>query len=352
MTQKKLILHIGQTKTGTTSIQSFLNSNQSNLELSGIYYANRPHASISHRYLFHLICASVKDLEGSEFNQRHLDILTKMFKDSSLKTLDQFWEYFKAGLFVESCHTSIISEELLWELGKFEPSYRVEMINLLSKHLKEVVNLENVTIISAVRHHAEWIESWHNQMIKDQGNQVPVKLFLSNEISHYSLNYRKNLDDWKSAFPEATFKVIDFKKVLVSERPIGVNFLESIDLTRALKLETLINFTYPKNLQESIHPLLHAYIVRHKPSIINLIDYKIKVKKASDLTASFAKLLNIDHSYTTMKPELIKTCEEINAGDNLESFGLKELKTNIGKKKQAPRILPKELREHLNKIFF
>ena len=55
MKQHQVILHIGQTKTGTTSIQDFLHTNQANLEGSDIYYTQRPEKYTSHRYLFHLI---------------------------------------------------------------------------------------------------------------------------------------------------------------------------------------------------------------------------------------------------------------------------------------------------------
>ena len=58
-----LLLHIGQTKTGTTSIQSLFHENQDFLLKNGINYMARPRTAKSHRYLYHLLyieCYSTK----------------------------------------------------------------------------------------------------------------------------------------------------------------------------------------------------------------------------------------------------------------------------------------------------
>ena len=115
--QKQIVLHIGQTKTGTTSIQDFLDKNQENLEQSKIYYAQRPGRSPSHRYLFHLLCASIAKLEGTDFHHHHTSILKKLFEDYNFTSLEQYWGFFVNSLFRNDCNISILSEELLWELG-------------------------------------------------------------------------------------------------------------------------------------------------------------------------------------------------------------------------------------------
>ena len=189
------------------------------METSNIHYAKRPSMSTSHRYLFHLINASVPDLAETTFGQKHF------FK------LQNYWDYFERSLFKKGCNVSIVSEELLWELGKFRAESRSSMINILASHLHKVVKPEQVTIIVALRHHTEWLESWHNHMVKVEGNQLKISPFLEKEILLDSLNYSKYLDDWLNAFPSAVFKVVDFKQSLVNSRPIGINFLDIANLS-------------------------------------------------------------------------------------------------------------------------
>ena len=351
MSQKKIVLHIGQTKTGTTSIQSFFHANQRALQKSNISYAQRPDQSTSHRYLFHLINASIPKIYNSEFGQRHFLKLKESFIHRKETQTDEYWEFFRESLFQDSCNISILSEELLWELGKFEHSSKQEMINILKTQLYQIVQPEDITIIAAVRHHAEWLESWHNQMVKDQGNQLKIRPFLEREISHGSFRYAQNLRDWLNIFPRARFRIIDFKTSLVSEKPIGLMFLKEAQLLEALSLESMLNIIYPERQQESIHPLLHAYIVRHKPIIKNLSRYKIAIRKANYFIEAMTKVLDLDHSYTMVTPSVYKICSEMYTKDDLSNFGLTELKCGIKKKRQIPKEIPEDMVIYLNSIF-
>lgn len=351
--QKQIVLHIGQTKTGTTSIQDFLDKNQENLEQSNIYYARRPGQSPSHRYLFHLLCASISKLEGSDFHCHHMTILKKLFEDYNFTSIEQYWGYFSDGLFRDECNISILSEELLWELGKFkvEREFKLEAIKALADTLHKSVNPQDITIIVALRHHAEWLESWHNQMVKDQGNQTNIKPFFQRELKWGSFNYAKNLNDWLKIFPKANFKVLDFKRSLVNPRPIGINFLREAGLLNCIKLESVVNFIYPAPLQESIHPILHAYIIRNKPTFDSLHAYKQKLKKANKMVGLLVQLNNLERSYTLINPLIMKSCSDLYTNDPLETFGIQELKSNLAKKIQVPKILPKAITDPLGEVF-
>ena len=351
--QRQIVLHIGQTKTGTTSIQDFLDKNQKNLEKSKIYYAKRPGRSPSHRYLFHLLCASVSELEGSDFHCHHTTILKKIFKEFNFTRLEQYWEYFADSLFKDKCNITILSEELLWELGKFkaEREFKLELIKTLADALHQFVNPQEITIVVALRHHAEWLESWHNQMVKDQGNQTNIKPFFQRELEWGSFNYAKNLSDWLQIFPKANFKVLDFKKSLVTPRPIGITFLQEAGLLNCLTLDSFVNFIYPAPLQESIHPLLHAFIIRNKPSFDSLHDYKKKLKTANKVVGLLVQLNNLDRSYTLINSSILKICSDIHASDPLETFGIQELKSSLGTKVQVPKTLPKSITAALGDVF-
>lgn len=349
--KKQIILHIGQTKTATTSIQNFLHTNQQQLELSNINYAKRPGRCISHRYLFHLICASIPKLQGSAFCNKHLTILAKLFRDYQFKTIEEYWQYFNDSLYKDNCGISLLSEELLWEIGKFEREFKCEMIKVLANKIDQIIKPEDITILVALRHHAEWIESWHNQMVKDQGNQIKIKPFLESELKLGSLDYAKNLNDWRDIFPKATIKVIDFKASLVTPRPIGIRFLEEANLIDSLNINSIINLVHPQPLQESIHPFLHAYIIRSRPVIKSLNEYKIKIKKANQVITCLVKLMDIDRSYTLIRPSLLEICKESYANERLKDFGVNDLKESINKKSIVPKVLPKEVIDKLALIF-
>ena len=351
MNQNRLVLHIGQTKTATTSIQNFLHTNQQQLELSNINYAKRPGRCISHRYLFHLICASIPKLQGSDFCNRHLTILTKLFGDYQFKNVEEHWQYFRDSLYKDNCNISLLSEELLWEIGKFEQGFKREMIKVLAKNIYQAIKPEDVTILVALRHHAEWLESWHNQMVKDQGNQIKIKPFLESEIKLGSFDYAKNLNDWRDIFPKATIKVIDFKTSLVTSRPIGIRFLEEANLVHSLNIKSIINLVHPQPLQESIHPFLHAYIIRSQPVIKSMDEYKIKIKKANQVITCLVKLMDIDRPYTLIRPSILEICKSAYTNDRLEDFGINKLKESINKKSIVPKVLPKEIVDKLALIF-
>ncbi len=352
MTENKLILHIGQTKTGTTSIQSFLHANQNQLELSGIYYAQRPNSWTSHRYLFHLINSSVDNVAGANFRERHALRLRESWKNyTEIKTIDDYWDFFKKNLVNDSCNISIVSEELLWELGKFEHLAKKNMIQLLANHLHQIFKPKNITIVAALRHHSEWLESWHNQMVKDQGNQMNILPFFEQEQAYGSLDYSNNLNDWLHIFPEANLKVVDFKKSLISSRPIGIMFLEMLGLLDKIERKSFKLMTYPERMQEAIHPMLQAYIIRKKPNIDNIKQYKQKIRIANKMTQPILMYNGIDHPYTVLNKNILEKCEEIIKLDNIEHLNLPLLSSNIKNKKTIPRLLPHQIVESFDKVF-
>jgi len=352
MTKNKLILHIGQTKTGTTSIQSFLHANQKQLELSGIYYAQRPNFSTSHRYLFHLINSSIDSLTQANIKEKHVLRLRKSWKESSeLKTTSDYWKFFKEGLVNDSCNVSIVSEELLWEVGKFEHEAKHNMIQLLANHLHQIFKPKNITIVAALRHHSEWLESWHNQMVKDQGNQMNILPFFEKEKAYGSLNYSKNLNDWLEIFPEAKFKFVDFKQSLVSNRPIGIMFLETLGLLDKINKESFKSMIYPDRLQEAIHPILQAYIIRKKPNIDEIDKYKHKIRIANKMTQPILMLNEIDFSYTVLNKNILENCEQISKHDNLRHLNMPSLHSDIRKKRAIPRVLPQQIVKTFDNIF-
>ena len=351
MIRKRVVIHIGQTKTGTTSIQNFLHCNQKQLECSGIHYCDRPCRSTSHRYLFHLMNASVAQPNQAKPRQRHLDRLQEIFGDDCVQNISWYWNYFKQRAFKSSCHTSIISEELLWELGNFNHTSRMQILLLFSKILHEFIDPDDITIVIALRHHAEWLESWHNQMVKDQANQFKVARFFKGELTRGAFAYRKKIDHWKEAFPLASIKVVDFNAQLVSPQPIGLRFLEAAGLTDHLSKQSLLRMIYPERVQKSIHPMLHAFLIRKKPLIRNQNVYKKLIQEADKMIRAKLFELGTKDSFTILNPSIINECNSLHNSDNLSSFGIHQLAHHFDLKRRVPRVLEPEITTYLENKF-
>ena len=351
MTSHKLVFHIGQTKTGTTSIQNFLHRNQKQLELSGIYYSKRPYNSISHRYLFHLASLSAWKNPTSTQAIRHRNRLKEIFQTKESPKAEDLWTYFNENLLKKSCNISILSEELFWESSLISDSSSMHITSKLSDVLHRVFPPQNITLLVALRHHGEWLESWHNQMVKDQANQFKVARFFKSTLSRDALAYRKKIDAWKEVFPQAKIKVIDFNTQLVSPQPIGLRFLEEAGLTDHLSKQSLLRMVYPERVQESIHPILPAFLIREKPLIHSRHIYKTRIQEADKVIRAKLFELGTKDSFTVLSPSVINECHLLHDSDHLSLFGIDQLEHYFDLKKRVPRVLEPEITTYLDNKF-
>lgn len=354
---RTLILHIGQTKTATTSLQHFLTENRNTLRESNIEFAETPALHKSHRYLFYLINAEVSSRQAQR--QHHCDQLSKFLTDPGLvqwshenpePLIKYFWDYFYKSL-QSTCNVLLISEELLWHIGEFETHKRITALTCLRNKLKPILKDRKLIITAVLRHHGEWLESWHNQMVKNRGNQQRLAVFLNKKENSDALNFRQILNNWRTVFPNATIKVIDFRGGIVSPYPVGIMFFRSFGFLDQLNKYTLQNLIHSRPLQESIHPFLHAYLIKSKPFIGEIFSYNKAIHKANTLTQLILEDMNLSRPYTLLTPELQERCIKLHACDQLDIYGISRLETNIGQKKQIPQKIPKRLIKVLNPIF-
>ena len=105
-------------------------------------------------------------------------------------------------------------------------------------------------------------------------------------------------------------------------------------------------------MQESIHPMLHAYIMRNKPTINDLSIYKEQLKKADLYIRAMLVILGIDYEYTIMNKSLIKKCDNLCKIDDLTKFNIQNLKSSIHRKKTVPSKLPHEIISPMKEKFF
>lgn len=348
----RLILHIGQTKTATTTIQDFLHRNQKTLAGSKIHYLGRPYQAKSHRYLFHAL-----QLETFTDSSQITRVALKRLKEQGLATAgqqsndvcDQAWSLVEASMPGTDDNTALLSEELLWHLGGFRKKRRLPLLHTLRRRLLNIIDPGDLMIVACLRHHADWAESWHNQLVKDTGNQTPISKFVPYLSQEGAFRYAENLADWRAVFPEAEFVVKDFYgSLLAAEQPPGLALLNVCGVLEGLSSKDQDLLTHPEPLQEAIHPFVHHWITRHQPPKgSSLKQYKRTIRRLSRQIGRVAERRFGAQRFTILTPNLAVKLTNWSQDDPLaEVLGSTfKLLSRITERRVVPRPLPRRVRE-------
>ena len=178
---KLLILHIGTTKTGSTSIQHSLGKSRVSLLEHDIYYPSiKPY---NHIFTFPPIF--MDDPEKIPLFRRNLQQSDD--KNAKIQGFRKAWlkEF-------EACNEEnfIISAEHL-----STPVFVEDSI----KHLKRFIEpyFEKVTVIAYVRHHDQWIASQLQQAVKNGSKPLNIRRLTNYYLSCPSgISYQNSLDKW------------------------------------------------------------------------------------------------------------------------------------------------------------
>lgn len=188
----RLYLHIGQPKTATTTIQTFLARNRSALLKEGWLYPNALRQYGAHHLL------------GNFFRDEKLYWVEKADAQQCLSEL-------KAEVAATRCKNVILSTETLYYMPK--PSQ-------LADYFKGF----DVVPVVFLRRQDEWAESVCRERLKNGVGHGNLKSY----ISHLgkALDYITVLDTWRKAFP-AKMLVVPFEKS-GSHLPVEELFLETV----------------------------------------------------------------------------------------------------------------------------
>ena len=305
----RLIIHIGQTKTATTTIQSFLHSNQRQIEDWGVHYLARPGKAQSHRFIFHVL-----QLETFPDSHRLKRISMERLVaqgmaapgQSTEEVCDQSWSLLRRSFPYDKGLSSLISEELLWHLGGFNPMRRLTLLRTLRRRLLEIADPSRLMVVACLRHQADWSESWHNQLVKDIGNQTPISNFVQHLYRVGALRYAENLGNWRTIFPEAEIVIKDFHgELLIEKVGPGLALLNACGVLQGLSSHEQEMLDYPKPLQESIHPFLHHWITENQPRKDSLDLYKQLVNRLSMQISRISERRFGRKRFTLLTSELI-----------------------------------------------
>ncbi len=201
---KRIILHIGSPKTGTSIIQSHLAQNREVLRDNGFLY---PITISSNPKLYrtyessHLLMYSLAEWEPfTEFSpEAFFDRATATASAHGIETMllsaeNTYW------LPKQITAREKPSEEEYWQ-GKSE------YVERIAKAFKGY----EVQIVVYLRRQDRWIESWYNQQIKN-GNHLPLEMLSFVEHHHYLLDYARMLDTWAEHFGQENVTVRAYEK--------------------------------------------------------------------------------------------------------------------------------------------
>ena len=217
---KKLILHIGFEKTGTTFLQRFCKNNRKQLEKQNIIYPNVGFSTLAQFSLvapFHPI-----DNEGKQ-----LEFAPK--KEYSIKNE---WSGIKKIFDDRDNITVLISAEL------FSSRLKTKGIKALKETIDWLGNDIQTTIIAYLRRQDKYFESSYSTHIKAGGVLKFDEAFYMRLNNKWFYDYSYILDEWSKQFGADSIKIVPFESVQLKNGLLatfldktGIKLNESFDLS-------------------------------------------------------------------------------------------------------------------------
>lgn len=178
----RLVLHIGQTKTGSTSLQRFLALNRARLPELGLHYPTAPQTAA-----------------GTTAAKHHHLLVALHPGHLQRGRAHRVWDGLLAQLERQSAQTHVLSDELFWHLGEHHPGHRVQALGFLARQLAGV----DVQVLAYLRPQADWLVSWYAQLLRSSGQRVAgmdLPAFEARMRTRGMLDYHRIASDWAEAF--------------------------------------------------------------------------------------------------------------------------------------------------------
>ena len=223
----KLILHIGQSKTGTTAIQTFLKANRKKLIEQKFLYPDYYISGMPLNTLNHNCFA--EELSG----------LTRRPGFSS----DEYMQQFRAELKANECNTLILSAESflgtpqVWRLQEGKEFWEAHSEKI--KTLKNLTSDFDIKLIAYFKSPEDWFETTVSQVIRYAG--LFGKNVYENDEQLFSLlkphlDYPKHLTLWKETLNPAQMMVMPYERKQLVQHDIINDFCDKLDIDlRALE---------------------------------------------------------------------------------------------------------------------
>ncbi|HSI58888.1 MAG TPA: hypothetical protein VLA16_15120 [Ideonella sp.] len=175
----KLFIHIGQTKTGSTTLQAFMHANREALKWRGLLYPGTPGkpSTLKHRFLIESVHRAS---EGSG-------------------AAEAAWSFLAEQIDRQRAPINVVSEEEFWHLFEERPSRRRTAIQWIAQRLEAY----DVRVVCYLRRQSDWVESWFNQIVKTDvtpSAKLSFEEFIARQSKLGLMDYQKVLGDWSEVF--------------------------------------------------------------------------------------------------------------------------------------------------------
>lgn len=219
-----IILHIGQSKTGTTALQSFLSRNRKKLAKEhsilypDVYLKGRAIELLNHN-------AFANALNGYDFHPR--------------LTADQYWEQFMEQYKASGCKTLLLSGEsffggrpYLWEFDDINDYYSVykEKLEVLKRYTGE----NELKIVVYLRPQMQWLTSAIPQIIRYEGTMQQRIYEDDAQITQMlvpCMNYERLMSEWGNVLSPAMMYIKEYNRENLTNQNIILDFLDLINVS-------------------------------------------------------------------------------------------------------------------------
>lgn len=256
---KKIYLHIGTPKTGTSSLQKYLYNNRNELIKQRVLYSD----------------------DVVEYRHQHL--VTAMLNDDWLGFIDFFKSLVRKTKNIESIQTLIISSEGFYN---HTPDFS-EASKLFWQVISEILDLK---VVVYLRRQEDFIESYYRQCVINPkntrfvyGQQLVIEEFIETDRIKAVLDYETNLDAWSTIVGNNNLIVRSYTE------DVNTDFLELLKINSA-------GFTVALRENKSL-PAIAVEIIRRSNAVLDEKSQQLLVREVKDIFRTsdrYEKFVNND----------------------------------------------------------
>lgn len=192
--KKTLYLHIGQHKTGTSTIQSFMWRNRERMAQSGVLYPEIGMAGPTHADFALSLPGKRAEMLESMFSQAASERSSR-YQSYQGESSDKLFARLGQRIDDTDCSRILLSSECFMEW--ISPA---DIKALTDRHCSC-----QVKVLIFLRSQSEWIQAVFNQVVKDPGLRYGGKLRALPQVD--MLDYEQTLRDWAAAFGDSNIIV-------------------------------------------------------------------------------------------------------------------------------------------------
>ena len=260
--KKKLILHIGMGKTGTTALQDFFWENSANLKKYGLYYPQ--YGAVSHAH--HLLSPHVPQPMAENWHLKPVSEWAVKLKKTPLDTI-------------------LLSSELMAWASRDQV---IEFCQCVKEHF-------HPTVVIYVRRQDNIIMANYNQLVKAGWQKSEIENVWQRTLLKF--NYRKIIDPWAACLGNPNVVVRPYEKQQFHRGDIRYDFMYHV-----FGVEEYEAFAMPIG---NANPRLNASAISYKLQLYRTLSDPAKVALFNDALLSYsASSEGADNSIFSSQPLL------------------------------------------------